>query len=177
MGHKDQVRAATIGANIDFLIKRTGISLIGLASATNISVNHFRTIKNGQASITNRTALKIANFFQIDIEVLFSSDPIVLAKMDNVDSFLQNNKNNIQFFEGRKGETSTPYVVKQVRFETSFFTDGREIHEIKKFIKDNYGKDVTSKQLSQVMNRMVLGDQLVRELKPGSSKNYLYKQK
>ncbi len=181
MEDKDQLRAKTIGSQIESLLKQSGISIIGLASAISMSVNHVRTIKQGKASsISTKTAGKIADFFGIEIGDLFSSEPIKLNNLEELatlQAFYKENENNPKFFEARKGENSIAYFLKNTLVPSGYFREQREVYQVREYAKKEFNKDFDSKEISRQLNRMVESGELEKEDKTGNKSIYVYKNK
>lgn len=177
MGQKDLIRAQTVGRQLTALLVQSEISIVGLAHAIEMSVNHLRTIKNGKASISIKTAGKIADFFDLEIGALFSSKPLTLKKLQdiaNVKDFYASNVNNSQFFLHRREENSVAVFLKKILLSSEFLNEEREVNEIQSFIKNGFHKDFTSKELSRQLNRLVNAGMLTKRDKTGRKSIYLY---
>lgn len=180
MEDRDQALADIIAANINSMLKQTRISLIGLAFGTEISLNHLRTITKGQASISTKTAGKIANIFQIQISALFSPAPIDLGDIDdipNIRAFYIQNKNNPKFFEGRKSETGVAYFVRTEMLNNNYFEEPLEVYQVIDIAKKDFKKVLGSKQTSLALNRMVDSGELEKEVKATNKGTNLYRRK
>jgi transcriptional regulator with XRE-family HTH domain len=180
MEQNDQARAEIVGCQIKSLLSQSGLSIVGLAHAIEMSVNHLRTAKNGKASISGKTAGKIADFFGIEIGVLFSARDFRLKKLENIENlqrFYIDNENNPQFFVRRKGENSVAHFLKEILLPSGFFSERREVNEIQSFIKKHYKRDFTSKELSRQLTRLFDAGMLIREDKTGNRSIFLYKNK
>lgn len=179
MEDKDQLRAKTLGSQIESLLEQSGISIIGLASAINMSVNHLRTIKQGKASsISTKTAGKIADFFGIEIGDLFFSQPIILRNLEEISTiqaFYEENEKNPKFFEARKRENSVAYFLKNDLVPSGYFSEPREVYQVKEYAKEEFNKDFDSKEISRQLNRMVESGELEKQDKTGNKSIYVYK--
>ncbi|KIO77514.1 hypothetical protein TH53_08710 [Pedobacter lusitanus] len=180
MEENEQLRAELVGRQITSLLSQTGISIAGLASATDLSVNHLRTIKNGKASISSKTAGKIADFFELELSVIFSPKLIKLKKWEHIETirkFYSDNVNNTQFFIARQAEKSVAYFLKTELIPSSFFEEKREVNDVQDYIKKEYKRGFTSKELSRQLNRLADSGVLSKEDKTGNKSIYLYHRK
>lgn len=177
MEDKDKGRAKIIGRNLESLLQQSGITIIGLTSAIGMSVNHLRTVEKGTASITKKTASKIATFFGISTATLLSEDPIILddiQEISTIASFYRENENNSNFFTSTKGKKGATYFVKDMMENTFFFQEQREVYQVKQEMKKLYHLDFDSKELSQVLTRLTLSGELEKKLKYKSRATNLY---
>lgn len=180
MEENEYQRAELVGNQLTSLLDQTGINVTGLAIATDISVNHLRTIKNGKASISSKTAGKIADFFGVEIDVIFSAKLFKLKKWETIETiknFYEENVNNPQFFVARQGEESIAYFIKKELIPTMFFAEQREVNYVRKYIKKEYKRDFSSKEISRQLNRLTDSGVLSKEDKTGNKSIYLYKLK
>ncbi|NRF41127.1 helix-turn-helix domain-containing protein [Pedobacter foliorum] len=180
MEQKHQIRAEIVGKQITSLLAQSGISIVGLAQAIEMSVNHLRTIKNGKASISSKTAGKIADFFEVELGDLFSSKILKLKKWKDIKTiraFYNANEHNPQFFLHRRGENSVAFFLNKSILPSGFLFNEKEVNEIKSFIKNEFNKDFTSKELSRQLNRLVDSGILTRQDKTGRKSIFLYKLK
>ncbi|MET4140949.1 helix-turn-helix transcriptional regulator [Pedobacter sp. UYP1] len=178
MEENEYQRAELIGNQLTSLLDQTGINVTGLAIATDISVNHLRTIKNGKASISSKTAGKIADFFGVEIDVIFSAKLFKLKKWETIETiknFYKENVNNPQFFVSRQGEESIAYFIKKELIPKMFFAEQREVNYVRKYIKKEYKRDFSSKEISRQLNRLTDSGVLSKEDKTGNKSIYLYK--
>lgn len=103
-----------VGKNLTTLLQQTGLTISGFSHATNISLNHARIIKNGRASITIRTANKIADFFQIEVGYLFLPTPIKLkspTEIPNIAKFYKENIENKAFFTATAHDKQVMFIL------------------------------------------------------------------
>lgn len=178
MDLNDQVRAEMVGKQLTSLLAQTGISIVGLAHAIDMSPNHLRTVKNGRASISSKTAGKIADFFEIEIGILFSSKTFKLKKIENIETircFYSENEHNSQFFLYGKVKNSVAYFLREVLLPFGFFSENREVNEIQAFAKSKFKKDFSSKELSRQLNRLAVAGLLSKTDKTGNRSIFLYR--
>lgn len=169
-----------VGKNLSSLIQQTEITITGLAYAINMSVNHLRTIRLGKATISSRTAGKIATFFEIEISQLFDIKPIRLKNIKSIPTikkFYEENEKNISFFNRNKSRNSLMYFLRITLLKSDFLTVGRDVKEIKEHCKVVYQRSFTSKALSAQLVRLYKEGSLTRFSKFRKGTVFMYKLK
>jgi len=157
---------ANVAANVRFLREAANLTLEGFISAIGISLTYLRKIEKGEANITTELADKIADFFEIKTESILSAKGIKLKPLEEIlplQKFYKENKNNSKFFIDRKGENSVAHFLKNTLLPTGYFLKGYEVSEIQTYIRNNYNKDFSSKELSRELNRLVEKKKLFRK--------------
>lgn len=180
MKENEQTSSELVGKQVTSLLDQTGISIVGLAIGTEISLNHLRKIKKGTASISSKTAEKIAKFFGVGVDVIFSAELYKLEESENkgnVEKFYKENVNNHKFFVDRQQEESVAYFIGKKLIPSQFFAEHREVNYVKKYIKEEYNLDFSSKEISQHLTRLSEKGILTKEDKTGKKSIYLYKLK
>lgn len=180
MKENEYTSSELVGKQVTSLLDQTGISIAGLAIGTEISLNHLRTIKNGTASISSKTAGKIAIFFGVSIDVIFSTELHKLEEPKNqgdIGKFYKENANNREFFVDRQQENSVAYSINTNLIPSQFFAEGREVSYVQKYLREEHGLDFSSKDISQHLTRLSKKGILTKEDKTGNKSIYLYKLK
>jgi plasmid maintenance system antidote protein VapI len=169
-----------IGRQVTSLLDQTGIRVEGLAFAIKMSINHLRTVKAGKASISTRTAGKIADFFEIKVNMLISEKSIKLRKPDKIETikqFYEENKNNPKFFIDRQRENSVAHFLRTGLIPGGYLNDEREVSEMRVYCLTKYQRKFESKELSRQLGRLVDEGLLSRRDKFGNGTVYLYRKK
>ena len=176
----DKERAAIVGRQLNSLLQQTGITIVGLAHAVDMSVNHLRTIRAGNASVSSRTAGKIADFFDIEVSQLFSAKPVRvknIRSIPTINRFYEDNVGNPQFFTDQRKENSLMHFLRTELLTTKYLKNEHDVGEIREHCKEIYKRDFTSKALSAQLVRLVKEGLLSKRRKFGNGSVYLYKLK
>ena len=174
----EKERSAIVGRQLGSLLQQAGITIVGLAHAIDMSVNHLRTIKAGKASISSRTAGKIADFFNIEVSQLFSAKSIKIKNIRSIPTvkrFYEENVGNLQFFIRQRKENSLMHFLRTELLKSKYLEEEHDVREIREHCKDNYKRNFTSKALSAQLVRLAEEGVLVRRDKFGNGSVYLYK--
>lgn len=174
----DQERALAVGRQLRSLLQQAGITIVGLAYAIDMSVNHLRTIRTGKASISSRTAGKIADFFYIEVSQLFSVKPIKIKNIKSIPTikqFYEENVGNPQFFTNQIKDNSLMHFLRTELLKSKYFEEEHDVGEIRKHCKEKYQRNFSSKALSAQLVRLAEEGALVRRDKFGNGSVYLYK--
>lgn len=177
MEDKDQALAEIVAKNVKSLLTQSRITISGLAEGTSVSINHLRTIIKGEASITGRTAGKIAYFFEIEVGQLFSSAPIQLKDIELIDTirkFYEGNSNNPQYFEDRKTEKSVSHYIENQVVPSGFLAEERSVYEVVKKVNSDSDLESTSKEVSRILTRLTAKGILEKEMIVGNKKRFKY---
>lgn len=164
MGQTVSIHCYNVGKNLTSLLEQTGITIVGFSQAVGISLNHARVIMNGKASITQRTADKIASFFEIELgrlfldETLNLNDPLDIPK---IKEFYKNNEQNANYFRGRSKEKSITYLIINKLIHETIFDDWTRVGELLHFINEaekysKYKNIYTHKGISKALGRIFL---------------------
>lgn len=174
----DKERSAIVGKQLRSLLQQAGITIVGLADAIDMSVNHLRTIRADKASISSRTAGKIVDFFNIEVSQLFSAKPIKIKNIRSIPTikrFYEENVGNSQFFIRQRKENSLMHFLRTELLKSKYFEEEHDVGEIRKHCKEKYQRNFTSKALSAQLVRLAEEGALVRRDKFGNGSVYLYK--
>ncbi|KIA96215.1 hypothetical protein OC25_03810 [Pedobacter kyungheensis] len=129
-----------VGRNLSSLLEQSGITILGFSNATGISLNHARVIKNGRASITLKTAEKIASFFSVEPDLLFLENPIILgdlASIPTISEFYLHNDGNEKFFINKVKESSITLILKSQLIPSSLFNNWVRSMDILVYFNEN----------------------------------------
>lgn len=180
MNEANNIRSAQVGFHLESLLYQSGLTVIGLSNAINMSPNHLRAIKNGKASISSRTAGKIADFFMIGVDLLFSTKLIKLKRTELIIpliTFYKENEANQEFFIQRKAQNSIGFFLNNTILPSDYLEVERSVREIKNHILSSYRKDFSSKEISRQLTRLVESGKLQKQSKFGNNSIFLYSKK
>lgn len=129
-----------IGKQLTSLLDQTGITITGFSHGSGISLNHARVIKNGKASITSKTAKKIADFFEIEAGLLFLSKIIKLKdplKIRSIAKFYEDNIENIQFFTKKALENRVSFILYHYLIPDDIMSNWIRSFQIVNYVNEN----------------------------------------
>lgn len=178
MNEANHSRSVQVGFHLESLLSQSGLTIIGLSNAINMSPNHLRAIKKGKASISSKTAGKIADFFVIGVDSLFSTKEIKLKKRELIHpltTFYKENEANQEFFIHRKTQNSIAFFLNNRILPSDYLRAERSVSEIQNHILSSYGKEFSSKEISRQLTRLVESGKLQKKSKFGNSSVFLYK--
>jgi hypothetical protein len=143
-----------------------------------MSPNHLRAIRKGKASISSKTAGKIADFFMIGVDALFSAKEIKLKRIELIlplATFYKENEANQEFFIHRKAQNSIAFFLKNKILPSDYLKKERSVSEIQNHILSDYSKEFSSKEISRQLTRLVESGKLQKKSKFGNKSVFLYK--
>ncbi len=168
-----------VGKQLTSLLSQSGLTITGLAFGIKMSLNHLRVIKSGKAHISSKTAEKISNFFEIEVEALFSSKKIKLKKPSNIHNlrtFYEENQHNPKFFISRQKENSVADFLKKILLLDSYLLDEHTVGEIKEYCQSSkYKRKFEGKELSRELSRLAKKGALIKRDKFKNGTVFLYK--
>ena len=134
----ENTRSKNVGKNLTSLLEQTGITITGFSYGAGISLNHARRIKNGKASISSKTAGKIADFFDIEAGLLFLSKNIKLKdplKIPSIAIFYSENIQNDKFFTARAKDDKVAVILKDQLIHEEIMSDWTRSNQIVEYVK------------------------------------------
>lgn len=170
----------TVSSNVKNLRVQAGLTLEGFAAAISISISYVRMIENGKANITSKLAQRITDFFEIEVQKLYTNKHYSLKKPENIPSikrFYDENVRNPQFFLNRKGENSVAHFLRTELISGGYLDDEREVGEIREHCLTKYQRKFDSKEMSRQLGRLVDEGLLSRTDKFGNGTVYLYRKR
>lgn len=182
----DNSSSLNVGKNLTSLLEQTGITLVGFSYGANISLNHARTIKNGKASITSKTAAKIGDFFEVEAGLLFLSKLAKLKeplKIPTIAKFYEENIENDKFFTTKAKEDSVTEILRTKIISEEIMANWTRSKEIVTYVADNkkykkYKNIFNIKSVSKALGRIFEDtDLLERDDLRKNGKVFIYKRK
>ena len=158
-----------VGKNLCSLLEQSGITVLGFSNATGISLNHARVIKNGKASITLKTAEKIASFFSIEPGILFLETAIILEdprSIPTISDFYINNDGNEKFFVTKVNEGSITLLLKNQIIPSDLFNNWVRSKDLLMYLIKTkshlqFKKIFNAKSISKALSRIYLETDLL----------------
>lgn len=139
------------------LLTLSGLELSGFAEFTGVSESHVYSLLNGTREITHKTAKKIADSFDFDVDMLlkpsFKIDP-KLADTQKLLNFYKANKGVHMYFANTRINRAASYFIQfeilpQKQFNSPFTV------EVVRMACAEKGKKFTSKRVAQVLEYFV----------------------
>ena len=182
----ENTRSKNVGKNLTSLLDQTGITITGFSYGANVSLNHARRIKNGKASISSKTAGKIADFFEIEAGLLFFSKNIKLKdplKIPSIAKFYDENIENDKFFTDRAKDDKVATILKNQLIHEEFMAEWTRSMEIVDYVKvskkyQNYKNLFNIRNVSKALGRIYDSTTLLeRNDMRGNSKVFQYRRR
>ena len=160
-------------------MKQADLTIVGIAEGTNLSTLTIRKILKAETRASQATLDKIATFFDIKIEQLYSEKYIKLKRLEEISclkEFYINNSSNNTYFISRAKENVVAHFLKNELIYDDFFNKGRRAREIAQYIELNpkYGKTFEPKVIAKELDRMFKKGLLNREDKTGEGAVFYY---
>lgn len=177
MSKIDHHTAQIVANNLAFLMKHYGLTVYGIEAGTGIEVHTINRILSKRTNISTGSAKKLADFFGITVDVLFSSKPIKVKKIDNTPSikrFYEENPLNNKYFQSRQKENVVARFLRTVLVNDPYLNEGRRAGNISSHIKNLYKKDFNRETVNKELARMYQEGILQREDKTGKGSVYYY---
>lgn len=156
-----------ISTRIENLLLLAGLEVEGFAQYLSISTSHMYAIQNGTRELTSDIANRMGAAFNISganiLRVSYGL-PKNLKKSDDLNKFYDENKSVKSYFRNTRIERKDSYFVEREIKNSNLFDTPIYIWEIKEFFEAK-GKKYDSKQLSQILNYMVIRQILKKKKK------------
>ena len=157
-----------ISTRIANLLQMSGLEMEGFAEYLNISTSHMYAIQNGTRDLTADIANRMGNAFNISGGNILRANyrlPRNLKKSDDLNKFYAKNKSVKSYFRDTRIERKSSYFIESEVEGSDLFTTPIYIWELKDLLEKK-GKKYTSKQLSQILNYMVIRKIVRKKKKP-----------
>ncbi|WP_028295221.1 helix-turn-helix domain-containing protein [Olivibacter sitiensis] len=177
MSTVDINRAKIVAKNLKTLMDTYRLTVHGVEAGAGIEVHTLNRILNLNTNISPNTAQRLADFFGIGIDQIFSSKMARLRRLDQVPTlknFYVESKLNKKYFQDRVKEDVVTEFLKAVMLLDPFFNTGKRAKEITDHINGKYDKDFNSKTVAKVLSRLWGIGLLKREDRTGKGKVFYY---
>lgn len=157
MASKRNSETDALGDRINHLMDISGLELSGFADFTGVSESHLYAIINGTKSLTDSTAQKIAQPFNLLKDQLINPNYKLTKKLSKSQALIQfytENKGVHKYFVTTKIDRKIAYyieceVLKSKKFKRPFYVADVRDYCLKA------GRDLSSKRVAQVLNYLV----------------------
>lgn len=165
MTYEETSEANVLGNRIDKLMTISGLEISGFADFTDVSESHLYAIINGTKPLTENTAQKIAQLFNLSKEQLLNPNYKLTKKLSTAQAllnFYKENKAVHKYFITTKIDRKIAYfieheILKNKKFNIPFFVSDVRSTCLKS------GRNYTSKRVAQVLNYLVDKGNLKKE--------------
>jgi len=147
-----------IATRVEDLMNLAGLEVEGFAEYLNISTSHMYAIQNGTRELTSEIANRMGTAFNISgADILRASYrlPKNLKRSNELNNFFDKNKSVKSYFRNTRIERKDSYFIENEIHNSDLFDTPRYIWELKEYCESR-GKKYNSKQLSQILNYMVI---------------------
>lgn len=149
----DQISAQRFKEFLSFL----GLTPFGMAAFLNISSDHIYSLRRGRRSISDAIAESLSNKLGITTADIFNSN-FKLRKTkkgtEQLDQFIEANKNNPIFFIDQKKKNSLTLTIKEKLLENGYFETERRVNQIVEELTEFHTK-VTSEKATKSLIYLV----------------------
>lgn len=179
-------QSINVGKNLTSLLEQTGITVTGFSFGAKISLNHCRLIKNGKASISSKTAGKIADFFEIEVGLLFLSRNIKLKdpiKIPSILAFYKENIENDKFFSEKAKDGKVAIILKDKLINEEIMGNWVRTYQIIEYVRNSkkykkYRNLFNIRNVSKALGRIYDSSELLdRKDMRNNGKVFQYKKK
>lgn len=154
-----------VAERIRLIMEIIELEIDGFAEFTQISKSHIYALLTAKKTLTPQTADKIGKCINLVGSHILKIDypiPGSIRKVPAVKDFHETYKNNPEYFTKTKGKGSISYFFEHTLFSTTLFDSPVNVGEIKQACSD-FGLELSSKKVSQVVNYLVIRKKLVKE--------------
>jgi transcriptional regulator with XRE-family HTH domain len=177
MSKLDLITAEIVSNNLNALMQRYDLTATGVAAGANLEVHSVNRILSKTTNISTQSAKKLATFFGITIDKIFSESKIKFQNLDNTPTlkqFYEDNILNTTYFQSKAKENVVAHFLKTRLINDSILLEGKRASYITMHIKEKYKKDFDPKVVAKVLYRMSQVGLLEREDKTGKGSVYYY---
>jgi transcriptional regulator with XRE-family HTH domain len=180
MSRIDLATAEIVSNNLKALMNRYDLTSLGVAEGSGLEVHTISRILSSKTNISALSAKKLADFFGITIDKIFSNSKMRFKRKENIIAlkfFCESNSLNYGYFRSKEKEYVAAHFLKTVLINDKFLNEGRRVSQISKYIGDKYKKDFDPKVIAKELYRMSEANLLKREDKTGKRSVYYYSHK
>ncbi len=169
--------AEIVANNLNLLMKKYNLTIAGLEAGAGLEAHTINRILSKTTNISSRSAKKLAEFFGMTVDIIFSNKPIKFQKLENIPallSFYKGNHLNNKYFLSRAKENVIAHFLRTVLVHDSFLNDGKRTSEISEYIKTTYKKNFNPKTIAKELFRLSEAGLLKRDDRTGKGSVYYY---
>lgn len=177
MNKVDIVTAQKVAKQVESLMLQADLTVYGLAEGTSLSTHTINRILKQRTNISSGSAKKIAEFFAISVDRIFSDSPIKLKKIEhlpNVSKFHSENSDNHIFFISKAKEGKVATFIREKLLQDPFLAEGKRSRDVAAHIKLTYKKSFDTKVVAKALERLYRDGALTREDKTGKNSVFYY---
>uniref|UniRef100_F4C8V8 Uncharacterized protein n=1 Tax=Sphingobacterium sp. (strain 21) TaxID=743722 RepID=F4C8V8_SPHS2 len=135
------------------IIVLTELEVDGFAEFVNVTYSHIQGIINGSRSLSQVLARKIGKKLEFDGSKIFNLNwqiPISIKNAKALALFKSHNKSNTHYFVNTKTDRSINAFIIERLLPTGYLKgDPKYLKQIRRYCKDEFGRDFTSDELSK----------------------------
>ncbi len=157
-----------ISSRVSELLEHSGLEIEGFAEYLHISASHMYALLNGTRELTEEIANRIGSAFDITGANILRANyriPKKLGKSKELNNFYDKNKSVKSYFRNTRLERKDSYFVENEIRNSNLLDQPTYIWELKEYCESK-GRKYSSKQLSQILNYMVIRKILKKKKKP-----------
>lgn len=165
MASKNRSDVKSPGERVYKLIQLSGLELSGFAEFTSISESHIYAVINGTKELTENTADKIADVFDLKGFQLLNPNFRLTKKLSNASSlvkFYKENKGVYKYFVNTRIDRKVAYFIEYEVLSKKQFAFPFTVGKVREACLEA-GRKYTSKRISQVLNYLVATNKLRRK--------------
>lgn len=177
MSKIDLVTAENVAKQLHSLMQQADLTVYGLAEGARLSTHTVNRILKKKTNLSSGSAKKLALFFSIPLEKIFSDSLVKLKKIENIPSIYEFHKTNSEndiYFISKFKENKVATFIKETLVYDSFINEGKRSKEISEYILKVYGKDFDPKVVAKALERLYNENVLNRDDKTGAASVYYY---
>lgn len=180
MSKIDLETAEIVAKNLRTLMNHYDLTEHGVESGAGVEVHTIVKILDCKTNVAIRTAKKISVFFGITLDLLFSSKPLKLSKLENtptVKKFYEENRLNKKYFESRKKENIVADFLRNILVLDPEFNHYNRAGAITEYINKTYSKSFKAKTVAKELSRLFKEGLVERTDRTGEGSVYYYRRK
>ena len=172
--------AAIVAQNLKTLMTHYNLTVYGVEIGTGLEVHTINKILKKRTNLSTTSAKKIAAFFDITVDVLFSGKPLKLRKIENtptIKKFYEDYPLNNKYYITRHKENAVGQFLRKVMIGDPNFEKGQRAGKIADYIEQKYAKGFKTETVRKELERMYAEGFLEREDRSGAGAVFFYKVK
>lgn len=157
-----------ISSRVSALLEHSGLEIEGFAEYLHISTSHMYALLNGTRELTEEIANRIGSAFDLTGANILRANyriPKKIGRSNELNNFYDKNRSVKSYFRNTRVERKDSYFIENEIRNSDLLNTQTYIWELKEFCESK-GRKYTSKQLSQILNYMVIRKILKKKKKP-----------